>query len=309
MRIIFAGTPDFAAETLQALLTTDHEICAVYTQPDRPAGRGRKLTASPVKQVALDNLLTVEQPLNFKSEEAKQALNAYNADLMIVVAYGLLLPQAVLDMPRLGCINIHASLLPRWRGAAPIQRAILAGDTETGVCIMQMEASLDTGPVISRATCEIKDSDTAQILHDRLAKLGADTLLGCIDNLEQLQQHAEQQDHQASNYAEKLQKQEAVINWQQSANQIIRQINAFNPWPVAQTTWKDNVFRVWGALSLTEKNDAEPGTVINVSKEGLDIATGDGAIRVTQLQLPGKKAMSVRDFLNANTIEVGEHLG
>ena len=309
MRIIFAGTPEFAAETLQALLTTEHEICAVYTQPDRPAGRGRKLTASPVKQVALEHGITVEQPINFKSDEAKQILDAYNADLMIVVAYGLLLPKAVLDMPKLGCINIHASLLPRWRGAAPIQRAILAGDTETGVCIMQMEAGLDTGPVIAQAKCDINETDTAQVLHDRLAKLGAETLLHCLDDLEQLQKQAEQQDHQASNYAEKLQKQEAKIDWQQAAKAINRQINAFNPWPVAQTTLQEKVFRIWSAELLNGTKTGEPGVVIDVSKAGIDVATGNGLLRLTQIQLPGKKAMPVRDFLNANTIEIGERLG
>ncbi len=309
MRIIFAGTPDFAAETLQALLTTEHEICAVYTQPDRPAGRGRKITASPVKQVALEHGLAVEQPLNFKSDEAKQALTDYNADLMIVVAYGLLLPQAVLDTPKLGCINIHASLLPRWRGAAPIQRAILAGDTETGVCIMQMEAGLDTGPVISSARCDIKETDTAQALHDRLAKLGSETLLTSLNDLEQLQKKAIEQNHQASNYAEKLQKQEAEINWQQSAKAINRQINAFNPWPVAQTQWQDKVFRIWSASLLTQDTTATPGEVINVSREGIDVATSEGALRLLNIQIPGKKAMAVSDFLNANTINIGDHFG
>lgn len=309
MRIIFAGTPEFAAETLSALLTTEHEICAVYTQPDRPAGRGRKITASPVKQVALEHQIHVEQPVNFKSNEAKQILADLNADLMIVVAYGLLLPQAVLDTPRLGCINIHASLLPRWRGAAPIQRAILAGDTETGVCIMQMEAGLDTGPVITSAHCDIKESDTAQQLHDRLASLGASTLLTCIDDLEALQPLAEPQDHQASNYAEKLQKQEAEINWQQSAATINRQINAFNPWPVAQTVWQEKVFRIWAAQVLTASTNAQAGEVINVSRDGIDVATNDGALRLLQIQLPGKKAMAVADFLNANTINVGDKLG
>jgi len=309
MRIIFAGTPEFAAETLQALLTTEHEICAVYTQPDRPAGRGRKITASPVKQVALAHDIPVEQPLNFKSDEAKQTLAEYQADLMIVVAYGLLLPQVVLDTPQLGCINIHASLLPRWRGAAPIQRAILAGDTETGVCIMQMEAGLDTGPVIASGRCEITDTDTAQILHDRLAQLGANTLLSCLDNIETLQKTAQPQDHDASNYAKKLLKQEAEINWQQPAAEINRQINAFNPWPVAQTTWQDKVFRIWAAELVDQLTTTKAGEVISVSRDGIDIATGDGALRLAQIQLPGKKAMAVSDFLNANSIEIGERLG
>lgn len=309
MRIIFAGTPDFAAETLKALLDSEHQICAVYTQPDRPAGRGRKLTPSPVKQLALAHDIPVEQPLNFKSEDSLSTLAAYQADLMIVVAYGLLLPQAVLDTPRLGCINVHASLLPRWRGAAPIQRAILAGDKETGVGIMKMEAGLDTGPVLLEARCPIKDDDTAQILHDRLAQLGAQALLESLQDIESRLDKAMPQDDKLSTYASKLDKKEALIDWQQSALQILRQVNAFNPWPVAQTLWHDNTLRIWLAQLSHDAAAAEPGTVTRVSKQGIDIATGDGILRITQLQVPGKRAMSVQDFLNANTIEVGEHLG
>jgi len=309
MRIIFAGTPDFAAETLKALLTTEHEICAVYTQPDRPSGRGRKLTASPVKQLALDNNIAVEQPLNFKEDEAKQVLADYQADLMIVVAYGLLLPQTVLDTPRLGCINIHASLLPRWRGAAPIQRAILAGDTETGVCIMQMEAGLDTGPVLSRASCPINAEDTAQILHDRLAILGAETLLQSLPNIVELQNQAQTQDDASTCYAAKLLKQEAEIDWQQSASQIVRKIQAFNPWPVAQTLWQDQVFRIWSATRVDDKSTATAGDIITVSKDSIDVAAGEGIVRLKHIQMPGKRAMPVADFLNANTMKVGEHLG
>jgi methionyl-tRNA formyltransferase len=309
MRIIFAGTPDFAAESLKALLHSGHDICAVYTQPDRPAGRGRKLTPSPVKQVALEHQIPVEQPLNFKDEASLRQLASYQADLMIVVAYGLLLPQAVLDTPRLGCINVHASLLPRWRGAAPIQRAILAGDKETGVGIMKMEAGLDTGPVLLEARCAIKASDNAQSLHDKLAELGAATLLESLADIEQGLQHAVPQDDSQMTYAAKLQKQEAVIDWQQSAVQILRQINAFNPWPVAQTLWRDDTLRIWQAELGNEQNDAAPGTVTAVSKQGIDVATGSGKLRITQLQVPGKRAMQVQDFLNANTIETGEKLG
>ena len=309
MRIIFAGTPEFAATTLTALLTTEHDICAVYTQPDRPSGRGRKLTASPVKQLALENGIAVEQPLNFKEADAKQTLADYNADLMIVVAYGLLLPQSVLDTPRLGCINVHASLLPRWRGAAPIQRAILAGDAETGICIMQMEAGLDTGPVLARAECDIRPEDTAQELHDRLAELGAQTLLTCLPNIIEIQQHAQAQDDSLTNYAAKLKKQEAEINWQQSAAQINRQINAFNPWPVAQTLWQDKVFRIWNAVALNETSDAKPGEIVAIDRKGIDISTGDGLLRLQYIQVPGKRAMAVADFLNANTPSLGEYLG
>ena len=309
MQIIFAGTPEFAAETLTALLTTEHEICAVYTQPDRPSGRGRKLTASPVKKLALEHNIPVEQPLNFKQEDSKQLLAKYHADLMIVVAYGLLLPQQVLDMPRLGCINIHASLLPRWRGAAPIQRAILAGDAETGVCIMKMEAGLDTGPVLARSICPINEDDTAQILHDRLAVLGSQLLLETLPNLVEQQANAEQQDERKSNYASKLQKAEASINWQHSALEISRQIHAFNPWPIAQTLWQGKVFRIWNATPLTQQHSAAAGDVIAVSQEGIDVATGLGVLRLQQIQVPGKRAMPVTDFLNANSMNIGDHLG
>jgi methionyl-tRNA formyltransferase len=309
MRIIFAGTPDFAAETLKALLSTEHEICAIYTQPDRPSGRGRKLTASPVKQLALEHDIPVEQPLNFKEDEAKQILANYHADLMIVVAYGLLLPQQVLNTTSLGCINVHASLLPRWRGAAPIQRAILAGDSETGVCIMQMEAGLDTGPVLSRASCPIILEDTAQTLHDRLAILGAETLLAALPNIVELQSKAQVQNDELTCYAAKLLKPEAHIDWQQSADQLVRQIQAFNPWPVAQTNWQDQIFRIWSASLVNEKSSAAAGEIITVHKDSIDVAAGDGVLRLNQIQLPGKRAMPVADFLNANTIKAGEHFG
>ena len=309
MRIIFAGTPAFAAETLKALIHTEHEICAVYTQPDRPAGRGRKLTASPVKQVAQEHDIPVEQPLNFKSDDAVNILAAYQADLMVVVAYGLLLPQIVLDTPRLGCINVHASLLPRWRGAAPIQRAILAGDKESGVCIMQMEAGLDTGPVLAEARCPITEQDTAQILHDRLAVLGAKTLVESLNNIEVQQKHAQPQDDTLSTYAAKLDKKEADIDWHTTAQDILHKINAFNPWPVAQTLWHDAVFRIWRAEWIKEHSAQAAGQIIHVSKAGIDVATSDGTLRITELQLPGKRAMSVQDFLNAHSIEVGDHFG
>lgn len=309
MRIIFAGTPAFAAETLAALLASEHDICAVYSQPDRPAGRGRKLTASPVKQLALEHNIPVEQPLNFKLENNIQALADYHADLMIVVAYGLLLPQRVLDTPKLGCINVHASLLPRWRGAAPIQRAILAGDTQSGVCIMQMAAGLDTGPILLEARCDISPNDTSQDLHDRLAELGAQTLLDCLNDFDTYQKAAKPQDNAHSCYADKLQKQEAGIDWQQPAETLLRQINAFNPWPVAQTVWRGDTFRIWQAEHIDVESQASAGEIIAVSKAGIDVATAKGMIRIKQLQVPGKRAMAVTDFLNANSIEVGEHLG
>ena len=309
MRIIFAGTPVFAAETLKALLQSGHEICTVYTQPDRPAGRGRKLTPSPVKELALEHHIPVEQPLNFKSEDSLTTLRAYDADLMIVVAYGLLLPQTVLDTPRLGCINVHASLLPRWRGAAPIQRAILAGDEETGVGIMRMEAGLDTGPVLLEARCPIAETDTAQTLHDKLAQLGAHTLLTCLSDIEHYLANATAQDDSKSTYATKLQKAEAMIDWQQPANQIVRQVHAFNPWPVAQTLWQGETLRVWQAEIINVKGNALPGEIIAISKSGIDVSAGRDAVRITQLQLPGKRAMHTHDFLNANSINTGEQLG
>lgn len=309
MRIIFAGTPDFAAESLKALLNSEHEICAVYTQPDRPAGRGRKLTPSPVKQLAMEHAIPVEQPLSFKTQDSLQTLAAYQPDLMVVVAYGLLLPQSVLDTPRLACINVHASLLPRWRGAAPIQRAILAGDTETGVGIVKMEAGLDTGPVLLEARCPINESDTAQDLHDRLAALGAETLLQSLDDIETRLKQAKPQDDSQSTYARKLDKQEARIDWQQPAQQILRQIHAFNPWPVAQTQWQGETMRIWLATLGDRTRNGQPGEIIAVGKQGLDVQTGDGVLRIKELQMPGKRAMSVQDFLNANSIAAGEILG
>ena len=309
MRIIFAGTPEFAAQTLTALLETEHTLCAVYTQPDRPAGRGRKLTASPVKKIALEHNIPVEQPLNFKDQTDQDTLANYQADLMIVVAYGLLLPQTILDTPTRGCINIHASLLPRWRGAAPIQRAILAGDTETGVCIMQMEAGLDTGPVLARTTCPISGDDTTQQLHDRLAELGASTLIKILPNLAEHQNKAQPQNDVDSTYAAKLQKTEANIDWQQHADNIVRQINAFNPWPIAQTQWQEKTLRIWSAIDIKISHNTTPGAVLNVDKKGIDIACGQGILRITQVQAPGKRAMAVNDFLNANPLSIGDHFG
>lgn len=310
MRIIFAGTPDFAAASLVALLTTDHEICAVYTQPDRPAGRGRKLTPSAVKQLALQHHIPVEQPENFKAESAQSQLRRYQADVMIVVAYGLLLPQSVLDIPRYGCLNVHASLLPRWRGAAPIQRAILAGDTETGVCIMQMEAGLDTGLVLARAVCPISPRETAQTLHDTLAALGAATLLNTLTDLAAKQQAAQKQSDADSSYAKKLQKQEATINWQQPAVQIDRQIRAFNPWPVAQTKWQDQVIRIWSAECQSDTGSpAQPGEICAIGEDGMAVSTGAGILLLIELQLPGKRRMRISDMLNAHKFTIGDYFG
>jgi methionyl-tRNA formyltransferase len=305
LRIVFAGTPEFAASTLAALLTTEHKVVAVYTQPDRPAGRGRKLQPSPVKQLAQTHDIEVRQPAKLKDPADLAALAALQADLMVVVAYGLLLPQAVLDAPRLGCINIHASLLPRWRGAAPIQRAILAGDAESGVTIMQMEAGLDTGPMLHVLRTPILLDDTGGSLHDRLAELGARALLESLSGIADGSLLPQVQDDGLATYAKKLDKQESMIDWSQPAEVIDRQVRAFNPWPVAQTLFQDKVMRIWSARPLQEPvpAGAVPGTVTAAGKAGIDVATGSDLLRITELQMPGKRAMSAAEFLNAHSVD------
>lgn len=300
MRIIFAGTPDFAARHLQALLgNSDHEVVAVYTQPDRPAGRGKKLQASAVKELALQHQIPVQQPESLKAELAQQQLAAYQADIMVVVAYGLLLPQAVLDTPRLGCINVHGSLLPRWRGAAPIQRAIWAGDKETGITIMQMDAGLDTGPMLLRKSLPIERHDTSESLYGKLAELGPEALLQTLAQLEEGTVSAEPQDDKDASYARKLNKQEAQVDWQQDAEFIERCIRAFTPWPGTEFTVEGMRFKVWQATICQGEANALPGTILRADKEGLRIQTGQGALNITQLQPPGKKAMAIADVLNA----------
>lgn len=305
LRIIFAGTPEFAATALAALLTTEHRVVAVYTQPDRPAGRGRKLQPSPVKQLALDHGIEVRQPEKLRDAAAQEALAALQADLMVVVAYGLLLPQAVLDAPRLGCINIHASLLPRWRGAAPIQRAILAGDDESGVTIMQMEAGLDSGPMLHILKTPILLDDTGGSLHDRLAELGARALLESLSGIADGSLRPQVQDDSLATYAKKLDKQESLIEWTLPADAIERQVRAFNPWPVAQCRFEGQVMRIWSARPLQTQAPAAaaPGSVVAAGKAGIDVATGSGLLRITQLQMPGKRVMSAADFLNAHSVE------
>ena len=300
LNIIFAGTPEFAAVSLEALIQSRHSICAVYTQPDRPAGRGRKLKPSPVKQLALQHQIPVLQPKSLKDLEAQQQLASWNPDLMVVVAYGLLLPAAVLQIPRLGCINVHASILPRWRGAAPIQRSILAGDKETGVTIMQMDVGLDTGDMLLKSTTPINQNDTSQTLHDRLAEIGARSLVDTLDLMVNDKLAPQKQDDKQSCYAAKIQKSEALIDWQQSAEQIHRQIRAFNPWPVAQTTVDGNTLRLWNAEFMAEPCSQPPGTVIDESKSGIAVATGNGVLQITQLQLPGGKPLAAADFINAH---------
>lgn len=296
LRVVFAGTPEFAVAALRALIDSPHDIIAVYTQPDRPAGRGRKLTPSPVKQLAQQHGLPVFQPKSLNKPEALEQLRALDADVMVVAAYGLLLPPDILAVPDCGCLNIHASLLPRWRGAAPIQRAILAGDTETGITIMQMDKGLDTGPMLLKLTCPISQEDTAASLHDRLAELGAKAIITALDQLATLA--AIPQNESAATYAAKLTKQEAAIDWQRPAEELARQVRAFNPWPVAQTGAKGETLRIWAAQPLADNAKVPPGTVINCDKQGIDIACGRGVLRLTRLQPAGSKPMDVAAFLN-----------
>ncbi len=310
MRVVYAGTPEFAVPALQALLAAGHEVVAVYCQPDRPAGRGRKLTFGPVKQVAVEAGIPVEQPLSLKPPEAQQTLRDYAPDVMIVAAYGLILPQAVLDIPRYGCLNIHGSLLPRWRGAAPIQRAIQAGDTETGVTIMQMAAGLDTGDMLHKVVCPITPHDGGQSIHDKLAAQGATALLHTLELLAAGKLQPEVQDDARANYAHKLTKAEAQIDWTQAAAVIDRTIRAFDAYPVAFTLYEGQPLRLF-ASSLPSPLAGEglgmggaspPGRVIAESKCGIDIATGDGVVRILSLQLPGGKRLTAEQFLNGRSL-------
>ena len=302
MRVVFAGTPDFSVGILDALVNAQHELVGVYCQPDRPKGRGRVLSACPVKEKACELNLPIFQPESLKDKTAQQQLSTLNADVMVVVAYGQILPIDVLNTPKYGCLNIHASLLPRWRGAAPIQRAILAGDKQTGIGIMQMNEGLDTGDILLEKTCDILESDTAQSLHDKLATLGAQGIVEALDNIEQLTPIA--QDEAGITYAQKLSKEEAWIDWSKSAVAINRQIRAFNPYPIAQThaasdKFDTKVLRILSARPINLACQAKPGEVIKSEKGTCYVATGDGVLSLEQVQLAGKKVANIKDFTNA----------
>lgn len=309
MKIIFAGTPTFAAVALKALIQSSHEVVGVYTQPDKPAGRGLKVTASPVKELAMSLSLPVYQPASLKDESEQKKIATLGSDVIAVAAYGLLLPSAILHTPRFGCINIHPSLLPRWRGAAPIQRTIFAGDEQTGVTIMQMEEGLDTGPILSQVTYDLSSNETSSTLHDKLAELGAQALVETLHLLEQGKIVAKPQDHSQATYANKISKEEALIDWTQPAKEIERTIRAFNPWPVAYTSWQGQNLRIWMAQTLSQEHQTSPRTILQASHEGIDIATGKGVLRVLQLQLPAGKVLPVGDFYNAkrDLLIVGKH--
>jgi methionyl-tRNA formyltransferase len=328
MKIIFAGTPEFSVPILQVLLKTEHEVIAVYTQPDKASGRGQQSHVSPVKQCALDHHIPVYQPISLKNPDEQQILKSLQPDLMIVVAYGLILPPIVLETPSLGCINVHASLLPRWRGASPIQQAILTGDSETGVCIMRMEAGLDTGPVFEKSSCSILPTDTAETLHDRLALLGAETLLYALPKI--ATQIPEKQPEEGACYAKKISKQDGLIDWNKTAREISCQVRAFNPWPVAFFYVDGQYVRVWEGEVVDEGNDDGkippappfgkggdhsmrlgkgeslvhsekiPGTLLKVHADGLDVIAGNQTVfRITRCQLANGKVLAVKDCLNA----------
>ena len=301
MKLIFAVTPEFAAQALAAIIAAGHEVALVLTQPDRPAGRGMALQPSPVKKLALAHGIEVFQPLTLKDAEAQVKVAGIAAEVMVVAAYGLILPQLVLDMPKFGCINIHGSLLPRWRGAAPIQRALLAGDAETGVCIMQMEAGLDTGPVLLRGTFPIETKDTTASLHDRLAALGARLVVEALGRLPLV---AEAQPLEGVTYAHKIEKAEALIDWQRSAAELDRHIRAFNPFPGAQALFKGQTIKLWQAMPVA--GSGKNGQILAVDRKQIIVACGKGALAIQELQKAGGKRLPVQQFLAGNPLQVGD---
>lgn len=296
LKVIFAGTPEFATYPLQALLNSEHQVVAVFTQPDRPAGRGNKLTAPPVKLLAQKHNIPVHQPLSLKQTEDQALIEQYQADVMVVVAYGLLLPQAVLNIPRYGCLNIHGSLLPRWRGAAPIARAIEAGDKQTGIDIMRMDAGLDTGDIVARAVLPILASDTQQQVHDSLAPMGAELLLNVLSDLPRFLQHARPQPTEGVCYAHKLNKAEGRIDWQQPADIIVRKVHAFSPWPGSFCHWGDQILKIGAAHALRDQTTAQPGSVLGITDEGVLVATAEGVLCLEQLQRTGGKMLPAKAF-------------
>jgi len=299
--LIFAGTPEFAAIHLNALIDSKHQLIGVYTQPDRPAGRGKKLQASPVKQLAQAHAIPVLQPASLRTPEAQAALAALGADAMVVVAYGLILPQAVLDAPRLGCLNVHASLLPRWRGAAPIQRAIEAGDRETGTTIMQMDAGLDTGDMLATARCPIGPKTTAASLHDELARVGAPLLVEVLSDLPAYQSRAVAQDDEQANYASKILKSEAELDWRKPAAELDRAIRAFNPFPICFTHLRDQRVKLWQASPAgTAPLSEAPGTILRADRGGILVNCGDSQLNIERLQLPGGKPLGAGQVLNGS---------
>jgi len=306
MKLIFAGTPAFAATALQAILDAGHGVALVLTQPDRPAGRGMKLAASPVKQLAQQHALPVYQPRSLRDAESQETIRQTGAELMVVVAYGLILPQTVLDMPRRGCINIHASLLPRWRGAAPIQRAILAGDGETGITIMQMDAGLDTGPVLVRRAIAIAGTDTAATLGERLAALGAEMVVDCLARLDQLAPVS--QAAEGASYAAKIDKAEAALDWTKPAQELERQVRAYYPSPGATASYQAQTLKVWRAeLAGGDESDA-PGRIIAADRSGIVVACGSGALRIVELQRPGSRRLAAGEFLQGLVLAPGDRL-
>ncbi|HLB41483.1 MAG TPA: methionyl-tRNA formyltransferase [Gammaproteobacteria bacterium] len=299
MKIIFAGTPRFAAVALQALIQTSHQIIAIYTQTDKAAGRGLKLTPSPVKELALTYCLPIYQPLSLKNLKEQAIFAEFHADIMVVVAYGMLLPPEILHTPRLGCINSHPSLLPRWRGAAPIQRTILAGDQISGVSIMQMDEGLDTGPILLQYEYKLNNRETSQTLQDQLAKIGAVALVEALNSLDKNRIQPRPQDNQYATYANKITKEQARLDWTQTAIELERKIRAFNPTPVAYTEWQKQHLRIWQAEVIISHHCYLPGTILSASRNGIDIATSDGSLRLLRVQLPGGKIVSIGDFYNA----------
>ena len=308
MKLIFAGTPDFSVPALQALVDAGHDIVAVYTQPDRESGRGRKISFGPVKSAALELGLNVEQPASLRDEDAIKTLSGYDADVMIVVAYGLILPENILTLPRFGCINIHASLLPRWRGAAPIQRAIEHGDPESGITIMQMDAGLDTGDILACFPITLSHEETGQSLHDKLSVLGGRAIVDVLADIERYRQQAITQNDEQSTYAAKLHRSESLIDWSDDSINIERKIRAFNPWPLTKTALGETQLTLYNAQNDSTISDTAPGTILAADPSGIVIQCGTGALKITRLQRPGGKPLSSKDFLNGMHLNAGMHL-